>query len=418
MLRIARALRFFIVVAFFGCHFSSNSEPVPAHGVAYRNGQWFDGNEFKAKTMYVADGILFSNAPAQIDSSIDLAGGYVVPPFADAHQHLVDPRIALTISAYIRDGIFYVKDQGNAPLMRRMIDPMLNKPTSFDYISANQGWTSPGGHPVEVIKRGAQMGPPMDAYVRDSLDPALVMQVDTKEDIARRWQYFLAGKPDFVKVYIFRAANYDQLRHDSREGNGGIDPKLVPELVRLAHQAGLQVSAHVFTADDFRVALNSGVDLIAHLPGGNNTDPAPFLLTDADATLAAQRKVPVITTVIQHGDSAMTDRIMRDQYAHNISILRRHGVQLLIGSDVFGATAATEVAALARSGLFTNLDLLKMWSVETPRSIFPNRKIGVLSPGYEASFLVLRSNPLTDIRATKDIAIRVKQGVRLSSRAR
>lgn len=418
MLRIARALRFLPLVAVPACHVASNPEPVPAHGVAYRNGQWFDGTGFKATTMYVADGIFFSNAPSQVDSSIDLGGGYVVPPFADAHQHLVDPRIGTTIATFLRDGIFYVKDQGNAPLMRRMIDPMLNKPNSFDYISANQGWTSPTGHPVEVIKRGAQMGPPMDAFVRDSLDPGLVMQVDTKEDIARRWQYFLAGKPDFVKVYIFRAENYDQLRNDSREGNGGIDPRLVPEIVRLAHESGLKVSAHVYTAYDFRVAIESGVDLIAHMPGGPSPDRASFLLTDADAAAAARRRVPVITTVIQHGDSAMTDRIMRDQYAHNITVLRRHGVPLLIGSDVIGGTAATEVAALARSGLFTNLELLRMWSVDTPRSIFPNRKIGVLSPGYEASFLVLRANPLTSIKATKDIAMRVKQGVLLSVPAR
>jgi hypothetical protein len=299
-----------------------------------------------------------------------------------------------------------------------MIDPALNKPNSIDMIGANQGWTSPGGHPVEVIRRGAQMGGPFAAFVRDSLDPGTVMQVDTKEDIARRWPYFLAGKPDFVKVFLFRSEIYDQLRNDPRvnEGNRGIDPKLVPEIVRLAHEAGLQVSAHVFTANDFRVAVESGVDQVAHLPGGKPSDPTPFLLTDADAELAEKRKVPVITTVIQHGDSATTDRIMKAQYAHNITVLRRHHVQLLIGSDLIGGTSATEIAALARSGLFTNLELLRMWSVETPRAIFPRRRIGKLADGYEASFLVLRRNPLEDIGATREIVMRVMLGqpIRLS----
>ena len=78
---------------------------------------------------------------------------------------------------------------------------------------------------------------------------------------------------------------------------------------------------------------------------------------------------------------------MRDVYAHNIDVLRRHGVPLLIGSDIMRGTAATEVAALARSGLFTNLELLRLWSVDTPRAIFPMRKLGRFDAGYEAAAL-------------------------------
>ena len=387
------------------------STPRAEHGVAYVGGKWFDGTRFRETTMYAADGVFLGSAPAKIDSTIDLAGGFVVPPFGDAHQHLIDPRIEATIAAFMRDGIFYLKDQGNAPVMRRMIDPAMNRPNSIDYISANQGWTGREGHPVEVIERGAQMGGPMAQYLKDSLDPGTVIQVETKEDIAKRWQYFLSGKPDFVKVYLLNTEAFEQMKTDPRrKGNTGIDPKLVPEIVRLAHEAGLQVSAHVFTAADFRNALAGGVDQIAHLPGGRTTNPAPFLLTDADAALAATKKVTVVTTVIQHGDSAVTDRIMQSQYKNNIQVLRKHNVPLLIGSDVMGATAAAEFATLARSGLFSNLELLRIWSVTTPQAIFPKRKIGSLSPGYEASFLVLRGDPLADWRATRDIRMRVKQG--------
>ena len=70
-----------------------------SHGVAYRGGLWFDGSKFKPMTMYVVDGIFRTRAPSQVDSTVDLAGGYVVPPFADAHQHFIDPRIDQTIRA-------------------------------------------------------------------------------------------------------------------------------------------------------------------------------------------------------------------------------------------------------------------------------------------------------------------------------
>lgn len=121
----------------------------------------------------------------------------------------------------------------------------------------------------------------------------------------------------------------------------------------------------------------------------------------------------VVTTITQHGDDAVTDQIMRTQYAHNIGLLRRAGVPLLLGSDRFGDTAVTEAAALARSGLFSNLELLRMWSVTTPRAIFPERRIGALRDGYEASFLVLGGDPLADFANTRRIVRRVKQGVEL-----
>ncbi len=391
-----------------------------AHGVEYRGGLWFDGARFVPRTLYVADdGTLRVRAPERIDSVVDLAGGYVVPPYGDAHQHIVDPRVQQTINAFLRDGIFYVKDQSNAPFGRRMIDPLLNRPNSFDYISANQGWTSPGGHPVEVLRRAPAMGILSASFIRDSLDPGLVNQVESEADIERHWPYFIAGKPapDFVKVFLFYSEDHARRRADPKfEGNRGIDPALVPSIVKRAHQAGLHVSAHVFTAADFRTAVAADVDQIAHLPGGRANDPAPFLLTDADAAAAAAKHVTVVTTVGQHGDSATTDRIMKTQYAHNIGVLRRHGVPLLLGSDVIGGTAAAEAAALARSGLFTNLELLRMWSVDTPRAIFPRRKIGALDDGYEASFLVLSGDPLADFRNTRAIVRRVKQGIQITLR--
>jgi hypothetical protein len=401
-----------LIAAVAACATTQVNTAVPTHGVAYRGGLWFDGSGFKPMTMYVVDGVFRTRAPTQVDSTVDLAGGHVVPPFADAHQHFIDPRIDQTIRAHLAAGIFYVKDHGNAPLFRRLIDPALNKPTSVDFISANQGWTAPHGHPVEVIKRGAAMGPPLADMIRDSLDPGLVNQVASVADIDRRWTYFLGGKPEFVKVFLFRSDDSALRANPAAEGRFGINPALVPEIVKRAKAAGLEVSAHVFTAADFRNAVNGGVQLIAHMPGGRGPDSI-FLLTEADAKAARQRGVSVITTVVQHEDSALLERLLKTQYAHNINLLRRHGVPLLIGSDLMGGTAALEIDALARSGLFTNLELLRMWSVTTPRAIFPKRSIGELRDGYEASFLVLRADPLADIAATRAIALRVKKGVRL-----
>ena len=56
-----------------------------------------------------------------------------------------------------------------------------------------------------------------------------------------------------------------------------------------------------------------------------------------------------------------------------------------------------------------------MWSVTAAQTIFPRRKIGHLRVGYEASFIVLRGNPLEDFERVKDIQLRFKQGLLINA---
>ncbi len=57
--------------------------------------------------------------------------------------------------------------------------------------------------------------------------------------------------------------------------------------------------------------------------------------------------------------------------------------------------------------------LIKIATEQTTRSMFPDRKIGKLKEGYEASFLVLEKNPLEDFETIKNITMRFKQGQRI-----
>ena len=52
-------------------------------------------------------------------------------------------------------------------------------------------------------------------------------------------------------------------------------------------------------------------------------------------------------------------------------------------------------------GVFDNLTLLKIWAETTPWTIFPDRQIGLLRDGYEATFLALGGNPLDDLTSVR-----------------
>ena len=82
---------------------------------------------------------------------------------------------------------------------------------------------------------------------------------------------------------------------------------------------------------------------------------------------------------------------------------------------MLGSGAAPE--GLKPLGIFDNATLLKMWCEVTPRLIFPARRIGRLENGFEASFLVLDGNPLTDFGNVRKINMRVRRGMILPDMA-
>src|SRR3954469_7846568 len=102
------------VVAAGSANAAAEPAPVPpspaATSYAFVHGRWFDGTKFVAETVYAVSGTLTRKRPARIDRSIDLAGGFVVPPFADAHTHHFDgPATRDHVAMYLRDGVFYAK---------------------------------------------------------------------------------------------------------------------------------------------------------------------------------------------------------------------------------------------------------------------------------------------------------------------
>ena len=89
------------------------------------------------------------------------------------------------------------------------------------------------------------------------------------------------------------------------------------------------------------------------------------------------------------------------------------GVVLAAGSDETRQTSTAEIDYLRALGVFNNAALLDVWGAACASTLFPKRKLGKLRPGYEASFLALGADPLADFAATRNIRLRVKDGVEL-----
>jgi hypothetical protein len=285
------------------CRARESAGPQPARaGIELRNGRWYDGGAFREKTMYVVGRNLTSARPARVEKIVDLAGGWVVPPYAEGHNHWLEPEaIGAYDAQYLRDGVFYLKDLANAPVVRRRMDAALNRPTTVDFVSANQGWSGPGAHPDQIALQFLKFGSFPKEWTEKDLDRNVVEIVETPADVEARWPEFLAGRPDFVKVFLLYSEEYAKRRSDPAFlYKRGMDPALVPIIAAKAHAAGLRVAAHAYTAADFRNALAGGVDDIAHFPGTGwdaKLGDAAFRITAEDAALAAKRGATVTTTL-------------------------------------------------------------------------------------------------------------------------
>jgi hypothetical protein len=397
------------------CQVAQLSERPP--NTALVNGKWFNGHSFEPRTLYSVDGKFTSQKPDHIDKTLDLAGMWIVPPFADAHNHSIGTgRVELdriAVHHYLADGVFYVKMQNNVPIneeTRRQIP--LNQPDSVDAMLAQEAITATGAHPTELQDIFFFPMIYLPGFSKESYQNASIGPVDTVEDLDRKWPAILAQKPDFIKAFLLYSDEYEKRKNDPAYAwNRGMDPRVLTKIVEKAHAARLRVSVHVNTAADFHNALIAGTGEIAHIP---LTGTTPITLDDAQ--LAAKRGVVVDTTCATVPmlppfflPAADRDQVLKAQLA-DLKLLHNEGVKLAIGTDMPPDTSVKEIEYLRGLKVFDDLTLLKMWTETTPQSIFPERKIGALDDGYEASFLALEGNPLEDWKNTQRIRVRFKQG--------
>lgn len=393
--------------------------------VEYTNGVWLSDSGFERRPAWAIGETLTFRRPARIDASVDLAGGFVVPPFGEAHNHNVEnpDRIDALARKYLEHGIFYVKNPTNFPGVRERLAGKINSPATIDVTFSNGGLTGSGGHPLDLVRRNVARG---SWPVAEDVE-GFYWIVDTTADLDRKWPRIMEGHPDFVKTTLIYSEEYAQRKDDPKFfGWRGLDPRVLPEIVRRAHAEGLRVSTHVESAADFHNAVLAGVDEVNHMPGFRLTEDvvshpdSAFEISREDARLAAGQSTFLVTTIGEAGDidpkgPKAADRARYDTlHRRNLRMLHDNGVGIALGSDAYRGDTVAEALYILGLGVFDNRTLLRLWCETTARTIFPGRKIGALREGFEASFVVLEGDPLADFSNVTRIRKRVKQGQTLA----
>lgn len=350
--------------------------------------------------------------------AIDGTGATLLPGLIDAHVHVEN---AGDLRDALRFGVTTVLDMGTlliAPQdvskLRRLIAARADV---ADLRSAGFGAPAPGGHGTEYRDRS---GIDVPTVTTAGMADAFVGQ--------RRRE-----GADYLKIFINGVRATDR-------GVPNLDRPRVKALVTAAHARGMLAVAHVEDLDDVAVALDSGIDGLAHVwrRGGANSDMARRIATQkvfviptlavqdgfagGRAELLADRRLqPHLSTAnreqLEKSFAAPTTADL-DEALAAVRSLHDAGVVLLAGTDASritpvaqGVSLHRELQLLHRAGL-SPLEVLRAATARTAAA-FGLADRGRIAVGRRADLVLVRGDPTSDITATRDILRVWRSGLEL-----
>lgn len=365
----------------------------------------FDGTALTDHTdVLIEDGVLAAYDGGRADEEVPGAGRTLLPGLIDAHTHVFDGSLAQALTYGVTTELDMFCLPGNLARQRELA---ASRDDVADLRSAGVVATAPGGHPSQIMAN-------MPGDLRVQLGDA-VGDFDT-----------VTGPGDaaaFVAARVAEGADYLKVIIDHGTTAGAEIPVLTPEtvaaLTAAGHAAGLRVVAHAASAADATIALDAGVDGLAHVP----FDATPDEAEDVVAQCAA-RDVFVVSTLVYaewlaSNEAAPAQTAVRLRADHAMTITREllaAGVRLLAGTDAniwqpsHGASMHRELELLVAAGLSPLAALTAATSA--PADVFGLTDRGRVAPGLRADLLLVEGNPAEDISATTKITAVWRNGTR------
>ncbi|GAA4377025.1 amidohydrolase family protein [Actinomadura verrucosospora] len=401
---------------------------------AVTGAQVFDGeNTLGVTTVLVEDGRIArvgGDVPEGAEI-VDGAGATLLPGLIDAHVHTSRESLALAL----RFGVTTELEMQGLHTRDNRGDIGENDALA-DVRSSGFGITPPGGHPSELFPEGFRPGPPPG--VKPPGQPPLIPFSTTPEEAVA-----------FIPQLIERGSDYIKFMVDdgSVEGHPGLpmlDQATLNAGVAEAKRRGMLTVAHTLTLDATRMAVEAGIDGLAHLfmdrpPTGEIID----LIKDAGVFVVPCVVLNASMMGITGGDladdprvasrlSADWDTTLRSSYGHypqgeiedvlaTVKALGDAGVDLLAGTDAamplpflggiaHGASLHHELQYLVRAGLDPVHALRAATSVPARRFGLDDR--GRIAEGLRADLLLVDGDPTTAVSDTLNTRAVWRRGTR------
>jgi imidazolonepropionase-like amidohydrolase len=381
-----------ILLFFFtACDDESTQGPEPDQGgIVLRNGLLIDGTgaePVEEAAVLIQNGRIAAvgrNSDVSIPENatvIDLEGATILPGFINAHVH--DGFDENNLKAWAESGVTTVRDLGSeyGPAFFLLRDDLNNDNENARLIAAGPMLTVPGGYPDVPWQ-----------------DPS-AYPVSTVEEAIQATEEVINEGADLIKISLDRGDIFQMVLPV-------LSDTMAAEIVRVAHEEGAVVSAHVLAARDIDLALNAGIDEIAHMAG----------------TYASNDQ---INQVAQAGTYWVTTLELWYHIGYgyvNVAIenLRRFvlvGGMVALGTDFAGYAGAfdlgmpvREIGYMADAGM-TPMEIIVAATRNAAKVCDLENDLGTLETGKIADILVVNGNPLEDLPgALTDVRLVIHNG--------
>jgi imidazolonepropionase-like amidohydrolase len=250
-----------------------------------------------------------------------------------------------------------------------------------------------------IITAGLPLYPPngVPYYLRDGSVPPdllkLLPQPSTAGEARAIVRQNISGGADIIKLFT-----------GSWVTNGRVLPMpsdIAAAAVREAHQQGHLVFTHASSLSGLEVALDAGVDIIAHaLDDTRGLTPAHF-------QRMKRQKVALIPTLTLFADSFNKDAIF-----HEVAEYKALGGDILFGTDVGYHqmyNPRLEYESLSKAGLSWREILGSLTTTPARRFKEGNRR-GQIARGMQGDLVVLSSDPARGSTAFSDVRYTIRDG--------
>jgi imidazolonepropionase-like amidohydrolase len=390
---------------------------------------------------------------------IDCKGKFILPAYIDTHVHFfqsgdlytrpdvvdltkvrpypeevawIKRNLPDTFERYLRSGITSVVDVGG-PFWNFEVRKIANN--------------------TAKAPRVAVAGPLISSVSRPQLDlgdPPIV-KIDTPEQAREFVRKLAAEKPDLVKIWYI--VDKDHLVDSFRP--------VVRATIEESHAHKIRVAVHATELETARAAVEEGADVLVHSVIDKAVDDAfvkllkdrhiilcptlvvferygrtfanklnltpeeqawgnPEVLATLDVMKISQDKLPDRIKKALADPNATLDRITKihEVALQNLKTLEDAGVTIAAGTDagnigtIHGPALFREFQLMKEAGL-TPIQILRCATGDAAKLFGGDTgaHIGKIENGCFADFVILRSNPLDDIKNASDLDTVVKNGV-------
>ncbi|WP_371476438.1 amidohydrolase family protein [Kitasatospora sp. NBC_00315] len=406
---------------------------------AITNARVFDGERvLQERTVVVQDTrIAAVGGPVPAGAQVvDADGGTLLPGLFDAHVHTGEPALALALRFGVTTEL-EMQGINTEPNRAHITD----NDAVADVRSAGFGITPPGGHPSELIPEGFTFGGGQGAPQRRPATMPVMPFSSTPQEAVDFVPQLVASGSDYIKFMV------DDGSVEGHPGLPMLDQATLNAGVAEAKRHGMLTVAHTLTVDATRMAIEAGIDGLAHLfmdqphtdeiidlVAASGAFVIPCVVLDASMMGITGHALAQDPRVSSRLDRAWLDTLNSSYNGYpqgrlqdvldSVKALHDAGVDILAGTDVslpetflggmaHGASLHHELQYLVQAGL-TPLQALRA-ATHTPAHRFGLDDRGRIAAGLRADLLLVDGDPTTTISDTLNTRAVWRRGTRLTA---